>query len=220
MATHDSTQRAPERSQSRNEEIANSVSHGVGLVALLSGAPFLLTQASRVGGTTYLVGCYVFLASAMFLYLGSTLYHSMPVSRAKRVLRVIEHSGIYLLIAGTYTPFTLGVLYGPWGLTLLVLIWVLAGVGVGLKLAGGVDWPRVSIALYIGMGWFVIVAIRPLYLGMPMTGLAWLLLGGLAYTVGVAFYAAKRMRYGHFVWHLFVVAGTACHFVAVMWYSA
>lgn len=220
MATPDSSPRPPERVQSRNEEIANAVSHGLGLVALLLAAPCLLTRAARAGDTTHLVGCSVFVVTAALLYLGSTLYHSWPRSGAKRVLRVIEHSGIYLLIAGTYTPFTLGILRGAWGSTLLILIWILAGVGVVFKLAGGVQWPRVSIALYVGMGWLVVVAARPMYLRMPMAGLAWMLLGGLAYTGGVAFYAAKHLRFGHFVWHLFVVAGTACHFVAVMWYSA
>jgi hemolysin III len=220
MLKPDSTPRPRARVQSRNEEIANAVSHGVGLVALLVAAPLLLTQAGKTADATHLVGCSVFVATAALLYLGSTLYHSLPASGAKRAFRVIEHSGIYLLIAGTYTPFTLGVLRGPWGSTLLALIWVLAGVGVAFKLAGGVHWPRVSIALYIGMGWLVIVAARPMYLRMPMAGLAWMLLGGLAYTVGVAFYAAKHLRFGHLVWHLFVMAGTACHFVAVLWYSA
>jgi hemolysin III len=208
------------RPQSLGEEIANSVSHGVGLVAALAAMPFLILHAARTGSAAYLLGASVFAATVSLLYLGSTLYHALPPGRAKRVLRVIEHSAIYLLIAGTYTPFTLGVLRGPWGSSLLTLVWGLAALGVFLELTGGPRHPALAMVLYIGMGWLVVVAIRPLWLQMPPAGFAWLVAGGIAYTAGVGFYAAKGLRYGHLVWHLFVIAGTACHFMAVRFYAA
>ena len=208
-----------ERRQSLGEEIANAVSHGVGLVAALTATPFLLAQASRRGGTLAVGGAGVFAASMALLYLGSTLYHSLPHGTAKRVFRVIEHSAIYVLIAGTYTPFTLGALRGPWGWTILGIVWGLAVVGVLQEAIGRLRRPVLGMALYLGMGWLMIVAIRPMWLHMPAAGLLWLLAGGIAYTAGVAFYASKRLRYGHFVWHLFVLAGTTCHFVAVWRYA-
>jgi hemolysin III len=157
----------------------------------------------------------------VLLYLASTLYHALPQGKAKRAFQLIEHAAIFLLIAGTYTPFTLGVLRGAWGWTLFGLVWGLAAIGVLLAVVGGVRRYRVlSVLLYLGMGWLVVVAIRPLWLSMPLSGLLWLVAGGLAYTVGVAFFAAKRLRYGHFVWHLFVLAGTACHFIAVLFSAA
>jgi len=208
------------RLQTLGEEIANSVSHGVGLVAALAAMPFLILHAARTGSGAYLLGASVFSASVWLLYLGSTLYHALPPGRAKRVLQVIEHSAIYVLIAGTYTPFTLGVLRGAWGFSLLALVWALAAFGVFLELTGGFGHPALSTLLYVGMGWLVVVAIRPLSLLMPAAGLAWLVAGGVAYTTGVGFYAASRLRYGHLVWHLFVLAGTACHFVAVRFYAA
>jgi hemolysin III len=135
------------------------------------------------------------------------------------VFHILDHGAIYLLIAGTYTPFTLGVLRGPWGWTLFGLIWALAVAGIVLKSVGGVRHPRLSTALYLAMGWLILAAARPLWRAMPGWGLFWLAAGGVAYTAGVGFYAARRMRYAHFVWHLFVLAGTACHFVAVLRYS-
>ena len=133
---------------------------------------------------------------------------------------MLDHGAIFLLIAGTYTPFTLGVLRGAWGWTLLGLVWGLALVGIVLNAASGLRYPRLSVALYIAMGWLVIIAIKPLLLLMPVEGFLWLLAGGIAYTAGVAFYAAKRVRYSHFVWHMFVLAGTACHFIAVLRYAS
>ena len=176
------------RSQSLGEEIANSVSHGVGLVAAVLALPFLILAAARRG-------------------------------KVKGVFRVIDHSAIFLLIAGTYTPFTLGVLRGAWGWTLFALVWGLAALGVTLKAVGGIKHPRLSTALYLGMGWLALLAIRPLWLRVPASGLLWLVAGGVMYTAGVAFYAADRVRYGHFVWHLFTLAGTGCHFCAVLWYA-
>jgi hemolysin III len=209
-----------ERGQSLGEEIANSVSHGVGLLAAVAAAPILIVAAVWRGGVAGIVGASVFAATVLVLYSTSTLYHALPESRAKRVLRVLDHGAIYLLIAGTYTPFTLGVLHGAWGWTLFGLVWGLALVGVVLKAAGGVRYPVISTSLYLAMGWLVLIAVKPLWDRVPMWGLFWLLAGGLAYTAGVAFFAAKRVPYGHFVWHLFVLVGTVCHFIAVLRYAA
>ena len=208
------------RGQSGGEEIANAVSHGVGLALSLAATPILIAHTAAQGNGVQTLGASVFAASMVLLYLTSTLYHALPKSRAKRVFRVVEHSAIYLLIAGTYTPFTLGVLRGAWGWTLLGLIWSLAVMGMVLTALGGVRYPAVSTVVYVAMGWLIVIAARPVWLRVPAAGLAWLVLGGLAYTIGVAFFAAKRLPFGHFVWHLFVLVGTACHFFAVMWYAA
>jgi hemolysin III len=209
-----------EPDQSLGEEIANSVSHGVGLVAAMAATPLLLSHAAQRGGGHFLVGTSIFGATIMLLYLASTLYHALPRGKAKRVFQIIDHAAIFLLIAGTYTPFTLGVLRGACGWTLLALVWVLAVIGVILKAVCGVRYPTLSLLMYLGMGWLGIVAIRPLWLGVPLSGLVWLLLGGVAYTVGAAFFTAERLGYGHFVWHVFVLAGTSCHFIAVCFYAA
>ena len=200
------------------EEIANSVTHGLGALASLVALPFLVL-AGLPHGVGVVVGNVVFGASLFLLYLSSTIYHSLARNRAKRVFRIIDHSAIYVLIAGTYTPFMLGVLRGPWGWALLGIIWALAVTGIVLKSIGGVRHPRLSTALYVAMGWVILVAARPLWHAMPGWGLFWLAAGGVAYTAGVGFYAARRMRYAHFVWHLFVLAGTACHFIAVLRYA-
>jgi hemolysin III len=211
--------RAAARAQSLGEEIANSVSHGTGLLAALVLAPFLIVGAARQGGAATVVGASVFAATVVLLYLSSTLYHALPQTRAKRVFRVLDHGAIFLLIAGTYTPFTLGALAGAWGWTLLGLVWGLAAAGIVLTTVSGLRYPRLSTAVYVGMGWLVVIALRPLWLHVPVAGLLWLLAGGMAYTGGVAFYAARRMRYGHFVWHLLVLAGTCCHSIAVLRYA-
>jgi len=202
------------------EEVANSLSHGAGLVAAVVATPFLITDAARRGNGAFLIGASVFAATVLLLYLGSTLYHALPAGRAKRVFRVVDHCAIYLLIAGTYTPFTLGVLFGAWGWSLLALVWSLAAIGITLEVTGGPRHPALSLALYLGMGWLVLVAIRPLSLHLPAAGLIWLAAGGLAYTLGVVFYTAKGLRFGHLVWHLFVLTGTFCHFTAVRYYAA
>jgi hemolysin III len=202
---------------SLGEEI---VSHGVALVAALVAAPILVLGA-RGHGTLATVGAGVFAATAVLLYLASTLYHALPSGRAKRVFRIIDHSAIFLLIAGTYTPFTFGVLRGTWGWTIFGLVWGLAALGITLKAVGGIRYPKLSTLLYVGMGWLALIAIRPLWLHVPLSGWLWLLGGGVAYTAGIAFFATDhQVRYGHFVWHLFVLAGTVCHFFAVLWYAA
>ena len=212
----------PARLQTLGEEIANSVSHGAALLAAVAGTPFLVIGAVRHGDRLNVAGASIFAATMVLLYFTSMLYHALPVARgAKRLFQVLDHSAIYLLIAGTYTPFTLGVLRGPWGWTLLALIWSMALAGVVLKAVAGTRFPRLSTAIYLAMGWSVVIAIKPMWQLMPGWGLFWLVAGGLAYTLGVAFYATDwRLRYGHFVWHLFVAAGTACHFIAVLNYAA
>ncbi len=208
-----------ERSQSRGEEIANGLSHGVGFLAAVAVAPVLAVSACRRGSSAGIVGASVFAFTMILLYITSTLYHLLAENKAKRIFHVLDHSAIFLLIAGTYTPFTLGVLRGALGWTLFGLVWGIAVVGVAFKSAGGVRYQRLSIVLYLAMGWLVLIAAKPLWLNMPAWGLFWLVAGGVAYTAGVGFYAAKRLRYAHFVWHLFVIAGTACHFIAVLRYA-
>jgi hemolysin III len=212
---------ASKREQSREEEVANSISHGLGLIASLVAAPFLIRQAVRHGDAGFIAGASIFAATMVLLYLASTLYHALPAGRAKRVFRIIEHAAIFLLIAGTYTPFTLGVLRGAWGWTLLGLVWGIAAAGVTLKALNRLTHPILTTSLYLLMGWLIVIAAHPLSERVPASGLLWLVAGGLAYTAGVVFFAFdSRLRYGHFVWHLFVMAGTACHYFAVLWYAA
>jgi len=208
-----------ERAQSVAEEIANSVSHAVGFLAAVAVSPVLIVSAVQRGSSAQIVGASVFAFTMMLLYLTSALYHILARNKAKQVLRILDHGAVFLLIAGTYTPFTLGVLRGTWGWTLFGLVWGIAVLGVVLKSIGGVRYRRLSTILYLAMGWLIIIAVKPLWLNMPSWGLFWLAAGGVAYTAGVGFYAAKRVRYAHFVWHLFVIAGTACHFIAVLRYA-
>jgi hemolysin III len=209
------------REQSIGEEIANGISHGAGLVAALVATPFLIVHAVRNGEIGFIVGASLFTTTMVLLYLASTLYHALPTGKSKRVFRVIEHSAIYLLIAGTFTPFSLGVLSGGWGWTLFGLIWGLAIIGVALKVNGRMSNPVISTGYYLLMGWLILIAVKPLYDRMPVSGILWLVAGGVAYSAGVAFFATDwRLRYGHFIWHLFVVAGTTCHYFAVLWYGA
>lgn len=214
------TDLAPQRPPGLGEEIANAVSHGLGCAAAIAGTPVLVIAAVRQGDAAGIVGAGVFGAAMILLYLASTLYHALPPNRAKVLFKRLDHSAIYLLIAGTYTPFTLGVLRGPWGWALFGVVWALALVGVLLKTAGGLRHPWVSTGLYLAMGWLVLVAAGPVVRALPTAGLVWLVLGGLAYSLGVVFYALDhRLRYAHFVWHLFVLTGTVCHYFAVLGYA-
>ena len=185
----------------------------------VAATPILIIDAVRRGGAMGAVGASIFAGSVALLYLSSVLYHALPRNRAKQVFQLFDHSAIFLLIAGTYTPFTLGVLRGAWGWSLLGLVWSLALAGLLLKAYGGVRRRKVSLTLYLAMGWLLFTALKPLLLVMPAAGILWLLAGGIAYTVGVVFFAANHVRYSHFVWHLFVLAGTACHFFAVFRYA-
>jgi hemolysin III len=210
---------AHKRLQSNKEEIANGVSHGIALVACLIATPILLYSAVRPGDAWSVAGAAIFAGAMIFMYLSSALYHVLPANRAKRVFRMLDHLAIFLLIAGTYTPFTLGVLRGAWGWTLFSIVWALALLGMTLKIMGALRHPFISTGLYLAMGWLIVVAIRPIWLKVPLPGILLLLAGGIAYTGGVAFYAAERVRYSHFVWHLLVVLGTTCHFFAVLQYA-
>jgi hemolysin III len=206
----------PKWDQSLGEELANSISHGLGLVAGLIGAPVLMLAAWRGGDRFFFIGTAVYAAAMLLVYLGSTLYHAWPRGTIKSVFQVIDHSAIFLLIAGTYTPFTLGPLRGAWGWTILALVWALAIFGVILKSVHGTEKrKRLSMALYLGMGWLIVLAFRPLLQNVPLASLGWLVAGGLAYTGGIYFFVSKRTRYTHFIWHLFVLLGTGCHFLAV-----
>ncbi|TAN07568.1 MAG: hemolysin III family protein [Rhodanobacteraceae bacterium] len=207
------------RPQTWGEELANSLSHGLGLLLAIAGLPVLLLRAEHAGSGYAMAGALIFGGSVLLLYLASTLYHAIPQPRAKVVLRALDHAMIYLLIAGTYTPVTLGVLRGGWRWGLFGLIWGLALAGLLFKALGGLRFPQLSTVLYLAMGWVGVVAIYPLWMHMQAGGLAWLAAGGLAYTLGVVFYVLdEKIHYSHFVWHLFVVAGTTCHFFAVLLY--
>ncbi|MDZ4741965.1 MAG: hemolysin III family protein [Verrucomicrobiota bacterium] len=206
------------REQTLGEEIANSISHGVGLVAALVLAPILIIFAFQKGNSHTVIAAGIFAATVILLYLASTLYHALPHKKAKKVLRIFDHSAIFLLIAGSYTPFTVGLLKGVWGWTLFGVVWGLAIVGIGLKIGFGTRYPKISTTLYLLMGWLVVFAIKPLWTQMPREGFYWLVAGGLAYTLGVFFFAAERIRYNHFIWHLFVLAGTTCHYVMILFY--
>ncbi len=201
------------------EEIANSITHGVGLIASLVAFPVLLVRAQSSSGSSAVPGAVIFGAPLILFYAASTVYHALPISKGKQLFRVLDHSAIYLLIAGTYTPFALGPLRGPWGSALLVTIWALALMGIGSKITIGFRLPHLSTALYLLMGWLIVVAIKPLVETIPRAGLLWLAAGGVAYTGGVVFYAMKRVRYAHMIWHLCVAAGSVCHFIAVLRYA-
>ncbi|MFC1526372.1 hemolysin III family protein [Candidatus Latescibacterota bacterium] len=201
---------------SPREEIANSVIHGVGGLLAMGGSGVLITLATRRGDTWHIVSCAIYGTTLVLLYLSSTLYHAVTSPRAKETLRGIDHSSIFLLIAGTYTPFTLVTLRGPWGWSLLAVVWGIAALGVAFQVTLLRRRAILSVGLYIAMGWAVVVAIRPMLAAVPTEGVVLLLVGGLAYTGGVGFYVWRRLPYHHAVWHLFVLAGSACHFAAVL----
>jgi len=208
-----------ERQQSLGEEIANSVSSGLCLLAIIAGIPFLFRSAVQRGDRLSLAGAIVFAASMVVLYLTSTVYHALPQSRVKNLFLRFDHSAIFLFIAGSYTPFTLGALRGNLGWTLFGLVWASAIFGIALTLFGELQNRWFSTWVYVGIGWIGLFAARSFSQHIPLEGLLWIVAGGLAYTTGVLFFVAKRVRYAHFIWHLFVAAGTACHFWAVLWYA-
>lgn len=201
--------------QTRREEIANSISHGFGLAAAMVATPFLCFAAARQPNQAFYVGTIIFVATMWLLYLCSTLYHAWPQTRLKCALQIMDHVAIFLLIAGTYSPFTLGPLRGAFGWTMFGLIWLLTGIGIAIKLRTGVRWKKVSLILYLGMGWLILIAVRQFVLVVPTQTVIWLFAGGIAYTSGLIFFDNRRVRYSHFVWHLFVLVGTACHFCAI-----
>ncbi len=209
-----------ERPQSLGEEIANSVSHGVALLAAIAALPFLISAARHLS-VANVVGATVFAVTMVLLYLTSTIYHALPAGRAKRVILKLDHGAIYVFIAGSYTPFALGALAGPWGWTLFGLVWSLAIIGATLKAFDRLSHPWISTGLYLVMGWLVLIAAVPLVERVPLPGVELLVAGGLAYTAGVVFFMLdSRFKYAHAVWHGFVVVGTGCHFFAVLGYAA
>lgn len=209
------------RAQTLGEEVANAVSHGVGLLLAAASLPIAVWFAARHGSAANIVGAGVYSATMLLLYGVSTLYHALPQGRAKRVFNRLDHAAIYVFIAGSYTPFTLGVLRGGWGWTLFGLVWACAAAGVALKLLNRLSHPGLSTGLYVAMGWLVLIAIVPLADRIAPAGLAWLVAGGLFYTLGAAFYLLdSRFRFAHAVWHLFVLGGSVSHFFAVLWYAA
>lgn len=211
----------PKSVHSQDEEIANSISHGIGVIAALVGTPIIIVHAIRKGDIGFIVGTGMFSASIILLYLASTLYHALPIGKVKRCFRIIEHSAIFILIAGTYTPLTLGILRGSYGWALFGIVWGLAIAGVLLKAFYHTTHPILSTCLYLLMGWLIVFAIKPLFASMPAAGLFLLIAGGLSYTVGVVFFATdSRIPYGHLIWHLFVITGTTCHYFLVLWYAA
>jgi len=210
-----------ERPQTHGEEIANSVSHGVGFVAALASAPVLIATVAKTGSYVNVAGATVFALTTVLLYCASTLYHAVSRERVKALLRKLDHGAIFLLIAGTYTPFTLGPLKGPLGWTLFGIVWTLALIGVTLKAFDRIEHPIASLGMYLVMGWLCVVAIEPGLQRIAPAGLLLLAAGGVSYMAGVAFFTVdSRVRYGHFIWHLFVLAGTCCHFFAVLGYAA
>jgi hemolysin III len=201
---------------SHREELANALTHGVGVVASVAGGAALITLAAVFGNAWQIASATVFVTCLILLYTASTLYHSFRDETIKRRLKVLDHCAIYLLIAGTYTPFTLIALRGVWGWSLFGVVWTLALAGVIFKLYFTGRFKLVSTLLYIAMGWIVVVAIVPLWRSLTPWALGWLFAGGISYTAGTFFYHNPRVRYSHAIWHLFVLAGSAMHFAAVV----
>ncbi len=201
-----------------HEEVANSVTHGVGLALSVIGLAVLIAFTSLYGSVLHIVSCSVYGATLVMLYAASTLYHSFRSPRLKHIFKIIDHCSIYLLIAGTYTPFTLVMLRGTWGWGLFAVVWMLCFVGIIFKLFFVNRFMILSTIIYVMMGWLVIVAIKPMLAMIPPGCILWLVAGGLFYTVGVLFFAWHKLPYNHAIWHLFVVAGSVCHFFAVVFY--
>jgi len=198
------------------EELANSVTHGVGLILSIAGLATLLSLAVMRGSAWRIVSCAIYGSTLLCLYVVSTFYHGSRSRRLKRILNICDHSAIYLLIAGTYTPFLLVNLRGGWGWSLFVVVWGLAMAGILLKVWFVEHSSVLSTALYLLMGWLALIAVKPMLLRVPLSGLLWLLAGGVLYTVGVVFYTWKKLPYNHAIWHGFVLAGSVCHYFAVL----
>jgi hemolysin III len=210
-----------DRAQTAGEEIANTLSHGVAFVLAIAALPILVNGASTRGRLADIVAAGLFAGTMIALYLASTLYHALPVGRAKAWLNRIDHASIYLFIAGSYMPYLLGVLRGPWGWSLFGVVWTAAALGIVAKLLDRLTHPMWSTGLYVAMGWVGLVAASPLVERMPPEGLIWLVAGGASYTAGaVVFLFDSRLRYGHFIWHLFVMGGSLCHYFAALWQAS
>jgi len=200
------------------EEVANSITHGIGIVFGIGALVIMDVFAALFGDAWHVVSCSIFGATLIILYTASTLYHSIPLPKPKMLFRIIDHSAIFLLIAGTYTPFTLVSLRGPWGWSLFGAVWGIALLGVVFQVFLLRRWPLFSVGLYVGMGLIILIAIKPLLAALSPTGLQLLVAGGAAYIVGLIFYGWNRLPYSHAVWHIFVLAGSALHFLAVLFY--
>jgi hemolysin III len=201
---------------SRGEEVANSLTHGAGAVLSVLGMVYLLVRAAHDGDIWHMVSFAIYGVSLFLLYLASTLYHSIPVLKYKNVLKRLDHSAIFLLIAGTYTPFLLNNLRGPWGWSLFGVIWGLTIIGLIIKLGFIDKLEKTSLVLYVAMGWLAVVAVRELVSQVGTTSLVLLLIGGLCYTVGVIFYLWRKLPYNHAIWHLFVLGGSITHYFSVI----
>jgi hemolysin III len=211
---------AADRPQTPGEELANALSHGLALLLAVAALPLLVVRAVQTGTAANVVAAALFASTMIVLYGVSTLYHALPAGRGKHWLQRLDHAAIYLFIAGSYMPFLLGVLSGAWGWSLFGVVWGAAAIGVGAKLLNRLRHPLWSTGLYVAMGWVALVAAVPLFARLSSAGVAWLVAGGVAYTLGaVLFLFDHRVRYVHFVWHLFVMAGSACHFVAAYWHA-
>lgn len=208
------------RHQSLREEIANAISHGLGFLLAVASLPVLVVFASRHGSAVSVVAAVVFSVTAMLLYFVSAVYHALPHGPWKRRFNRLDHAAIFLFIAGSYTPFVLGPLRGPWGWALFGVVWGVAAVGMAAKAFDRLQHPLWSTGLYVALGWLALVAVVPLVRQIPADGLALLVAGGLSYTVGAVFFLLdERVRYAHFVWHLFVLGGSVCHFLAALWHG-
>ncbi|WP_248679772.1 PAQR family membrane homeostasis protein TrhA [Sinimarinibacterium sp. CAU 1509] len=200
------------------EELAHAITHGLGVVLSVIGLTVLVARASVYGDIWQVTAVSIFGTTLVLMYTASTLYHSIPLPRAKHILRVLDHSLIYFLIAGTYTPFTLVTLKGAWGWSLFAFTWGLAIIGVVFKIFATGKFEKLSLAIYLGMGWCAIAAIKPLLQNLEPGGLALMVAGGITYSGGVAFYVWERLRYHHAIWHLFVLGGSVLHFFAILFY--
>ena len=202
----------------RLAELANTLTHGIGLALSVAGLVVLVLMAVAKGHLIHIVSCSVYGSSLVVLYLASTLYHSMKTPRVKQVFRILDHSAIFVLIAGSYTPFLLVNMRGAWGWSLFGVVWGLALIGIVIKIFFIQRLPALSVLLYVAMGWLVIVAIKPLLASLPPAGILLLVAGGISYTGGLVFYAWQRLPYHHAYWHLAVMGGSLCHYLAVVFF--
>ncbi|WP_128894945.1 PAQR family membrane homeostasis protein TrhA [Longirhabdus pacifica] len=200
------------------EEIANAISHGIGTLLSIAGLVLLVVYSSLYGDAWHIVSFSIFGASLVILYLFSTLLHSLPKGKAKNVFEILDHSAIYLLIAGTYTPFLLTILRGPLGWTMFGIIWGMAATGIVLKVFFVKRFVILSTLCYIAMGWMIIIAYKPLISNFSAEGMTWLVIGGVLYTLGTIFYVWKKVPYHHAIWHVFVILGSVAHFFAIFGY--
>jgi len=208
-----------ERNQTKSEETANSITHGLFLIAAVIAMPLLVAKSIQTENNLIITATSIFAVTVILVYFISTLYHAMPRNKTKETLRIVDHGAIYLLIAGTYTPFALNVIKGNWGWILFATEWLIAIIGMVLLYYTGLKHRQLSLLFYLIMGWLILIAIKPLWISLPTWGLILVFLGGMAYTLGVSFYRNSHLNFRHFIWHLFVILGTTCHIIAVYLYA-